>query len=170
MRRREHTAPTAIVFASWVHKNRSARAEAAFAEETHMIYAHWTRRVGGNVVDSLIALPIFATAAWLLRPDEGDSTSALVLLGVVAIGLGVDGWNRWYLRGKTGQSLGGRVAGTRLVGEQSGTPIGPRRAFVRDLAHVVDSMTLWVGYLLPIWTAKRQTLADKIMSTVVVTH
>jgi hypothetical protein len=41
-------------------------------------------------------------------------------------------------------------------------------AFVRDLCHIVDSLICYIGYLFPLWDAQRQTLADKIMSTVVI--
>ena len=41
-------------------------------------------------------------------------------------------------------------------------------AFLRDLAHFVDAVICYVGFLFPLWDSKRQTLADKIVSTVVV--
>ena len=61
-----------------------------------------------------------------------------------------------------------RALGIRLVGEQTGQPIGPLLAFARDLAHIVDGIICYVGFLLPLWDAKRQTLADKLVKTVVV--
>ena len=39
-------------------------------------------------------------------------------------------------------------------------------SIVRQLAHIVDSLICYIGYLFPLWDAKRQTLADKIMTTV----
>ncbi len=48
-------------------------------------------------------------------------------------------------------------------------PIGMGKAFVRDIAHIVDSVICYVGWLFPLWDEKRQTLADKMQSTVVVT-
>ena len=44
-------------------------------------------------------------------------------------------------------------------------------AFVRDIAHILDSIIcgLPIGWLWPLWDAKRQTWADKVMKTVVVT-
>jgi hypothetical protein len=33
----------------------------------------------------------------------------------------------------------------------------------------VDSIICFVGYLFPLWDPKRQTIADKIMTTVVTT-
>jgi hypothetical protein len=41
-------------------------------------------------------------------------------------------------------------------------------AFVRDICHFVDAITCLVGFLFPLWDAQRQTLADKIVRTVVV--
>jgi len=41
-------------------------------------------------------------------------------------------------------------------------------AFLRDLCHFIDAVICYVGFLFPLWDAKRQTLADKIMKTVVI--
>ena len=40
--------------------------------------------------------------------------------------------------------------------------------FVRGLAHFLDSLPCYIGYLWPLWDTKRQTFADKIMNSVVV--
>jgi uncharacterized RDD family membrane protein YckC len=53
-----------------------------------------------------------------------------------------------------------------VVSENSGQPIGFGLSVVRQLAHLVDLITLGIGFLFPLWDPKRQTLADKIMSTV----
>jgi uncharacterized RDD family membrane protein YckC len=55
----------------------------------------------------------------------------------------------------------------KLVKESTGEPVGMLLAFVRDIAHIVDSIICYIGWLFPLWDTKRQTLADKIMSTVV---
>jgi uncharacterized RDD family membrane protein YckC len=56
----------------------------------------------------------------------------------------------------------------KLVSEQTGQPIGALNAFLRDICHFVDGIICYVGFLFPLWDAKRQTLADKIMKTVVI--
>jgi uncharacterized RDD family membrane protein YckC len=93
-------------------------------------------------------------------------TFALYLLAILAA-LAYQIYNRWYLGGQ-GQSLGKRTLGMRLLSEQTGQPIGTLMAFVRDICHVVDSIICYIGWLFPLWDAKRQTLADKIVKTVVV--
>ena len=55
----------------------------------------------------------------------------------------------------------------RLIGEETQAPIGALNAFLRDLVHILDWLTV-VGYLWPLWDDKKQTFADKIMNTVVV--
>ena len=82
--------------------------------------------------------------------------------------LGWIGYNRWYRAGATGQSLGKSATNARLINEQTGAPIGAGLAFLRDLAHFVDAIICYVGFLFPLWDSKRQTLADKIVGTVVV--
>jgi hypothetical protein len=54
-----------------------------------------------------------------------------------------------------------------LVAEATGQPIGTGKAFLRDVCHILDTLACYVGWLFPIWDAKRQTLADKLMTTVV---
>jgi hypothetical protein len=39
---------------------------------------------------------------------------------------------------------------------------------VRHVCHFVDGLFCGLGYLWPLWDDRRQTFADKIMSTVVI--
>lgn len=141
-------------------------------------YASWWRRVAGLVVDRL---PLWVAAAvlvagyvplyaGLLRRDLSVQPSyGLVLVGTLLYlaAFGFDVWNRWFRAGRTGQTLGRRAAGTYLVSQDTGRPIGPLAAFVRDLLHILDGWA-YVGYLWPLWDEDRQTFADKILRTVVV--
>lgn len=140
--------------------------------------ASWPVRFGGFVIDYLLYLPGFilyylgapkvsaVTVNGASTLTQGGGVLALEALGFLWI-LGVAIYNRW-IRGGAGQSIGKKVVGLRLLGEQTGQPIGPGMAFVRDVAHVVDSIICYIGWLFPLWDAKKQTLADKIVKTVVV--
>jgi uncharacterized RDD family membrane protein YckC len=88
-----------------------------------------------------------------------------VLFYLVAIAFWI--YNRCVLAGR-GQSLGKRAMNIKLVSEETGQPIGTLMAFVRDICHILDSFVCYIGWLFPLWDAKRQTFADKIMRTVVV--
>jgi uncharacterized RDD family membrane protein YckC len=91
----------------------------------------------------------------------------IIGLGVMLASLGWVAYNRWLIAGRTGQSLGKRAMKIRLIGADTNAPIGPRNAFLRDLVHILDALTI-VGYLWPLWDHKRQTFADQIMKTVVI--
>jgi uncharacterized RDD family membrane protein YckC len=73
-----------------------------------------------------------------------------------------------HLDGVTGQTPGKAMMGIKLVdanGELIGSGAGIGRKFVR----FIDWMVCGLGNLLPLVDVKRQTIADKLMSTYVVT-
>lgn len=121
-----------------------------------MTYASWRTRVPGHLIDILVPAPFFVLAGVL-----GDETSWPYLSSAL-LGVAVAGYNRWVRAGRTGQSWGRQVMRTRLVDETTGRPVGTLRAFARDVAHILDDTILYLGYLLPLWTAKRQTIADRV--------
>ena len=122
-------------------------------------YSDWIHRVGAYLIDiaPMIVLSFIIGLA--------HSFALTSLYWIVALGYLI--WNRWIMGGQ-GQSLGKKVVGMRLLSEETGQPIGALNAFLRDICHFVDSIICYVGFLFPLWDAKRQTLADKIMRTVVV--
>ncbi|MBV9796225.1 MAG: RDD family protein [Actinobacteria bacterium] len=128
-------------------------------------YASWLVRVGAYLLDALPAWVLLGIGGALV--GHGGAGAVIGLVFYLAA-LAWIGYNRWYRAGTTGQSLGKSATNVRLISEQTGAPIGGGMAFVRDLAHFVDAVICYVGFLFPLWDAKRQTLADKIMNTVVV--
>jgi uncharacterized RDD family membrane protein YckC len=77
-------------------------------------------------------------------------------------------WNYCIKQGRTGYTVGKGVLGIKLIKQDTGQPMGAGLSFVRQIAHVVDAIPCYLGYLWPLWDAKRQTFADKIMNTVVI--
>jgi uncharacterized RDD family membrane protein YckC len=82
------------------------------------------------------------------------------------VGLAYWVWNYGYRQGSTGSSIGKSVLKFKVVSEATGQPLGFGMSVVRQIAHFVDALICFVGYLFPLWDAKRQTVADKIMTTV----
>lgn len=145
-------------------------------------YAHWGRRVGAFLLDQLptyVGLIIFYVGygiAITAAIRSGSGTPDFTAVGAVPMIIGSvimaggfvwNIFNRWLTAGRTGQSWGRRKLKIMLISEQTGAPIGPLNAFLRDLVHVVDGF-FYVGYLWPLWDEKRQTFSDKIMTTIVV--
>lgn len=127
-----------------------------------MNLASWIQRVGAALID---ALPIVVVdLIGVLIANAAGSSAVAYIFYLVGIAFAV--YNRWYLGGQ-GQSLGKRALGMHLIKEQTGQPIGMGLAFARDICHVVDSAICYIGYLFPLWDQKRQTLADKILGTLV---
>jgi uncharacterized RDD family membrane protein YckC len=121
-------------------------------------YASWIQRVGAYLID---VAPIV-----ILEIIFSRVTVIYWLIGLAGLGWTI--YNRWYQGGTTGQSLGKKVLKLRLVSEDTGQPIGMLMAFVRDICHIIDGIICYIGFLFPLWDAKRQTLADKIVKTVVI--
>ncbi|MFR9806120.1 RDD family protein [Pseudonocardia sp. RS010] len=131
-------------------------------------YASWGARVGSALVDGLIpgvvALlglvgPAFSGDPWVVA---GISVAFSLAAFVVAL------WNSCYRQGRTGQSLGKQLIGTRLIRARDGGTLGFWATLARQLAHVLDSAPLYLGYLWLLWDERRQTFADKVCETVVV--
>lgn len=142
-----------------------------YPTQTSGSYASWGRRVGAYLVDSLTTLPTSLLATVL--GSDGTDANGLPVYNMwyyifTLLTVAIWGYNRWYQAGKTGQSWGRKALGIRMVSEATGQPIGPGMAFVRDLAHIVDSIICGIGYLFPLWDAKKQTIADKLVKTVVI--
>ncbi|WP_327004071.1 RDD family protein [Dactylosporangium sp. NBC_01737] len=122
-----------------------------------MNLATWPVRVGAYIVDLLPYIVVVMIGSLI-----GDVVYYLSF----AVGIAWLVYNRWILGGQ-GQSWGKKLLGLRLIKEETGQPIGAGMAFVRDIVHFVDAIICFVGFLFPLWDAKRQTLSDKILGTVV---
>jgi uncharacterized RDD family membrane protein YckC len=99
----------------------------------------------------------------------GNSTLGVIAFSLsVLVGLAYMVWNYGYKQGTTGSSIGKSIMKFKVVSEQTGQPVGFGMSVVRQLAHFVDAIICYVGYLFPLWDAKRQTIADKIIKTICV--
>jgi uncharacterized RDD family membrane protein YckC len=122
-------------------------------------YTDWPHRAGGYLLDNIPVFIIVFIGAII------HIAFVIVLFYLAALAFWI--YNRCVLGGR-GQSLGKRVMSIKLLSEETGQPIGTLMAFVRDICHILDSLACYIGWLFPLWDAKRQTFADKIMRTVVV--
>lgn len=132
--------------------------------------ANWPQRVGAFLIDYLVIVVPIGIAVALVSPGRNEQSSggALVAGLLYLIGLGVWIYNRWFMAGRTGQSWGKQALGIKLLRMDNGQPIGGGLAFARDITHIIDGLPCYIGYLWPIWDNRRQTFADKIVSTVVI--
>lgn len=97
----------------------------------------------------------------------GASTVGLLTIGSTSVlALAYVIWNYGYRQGATGSSIGKSIMKFKVVGEKTGEPIGFPMSIVRQVAHTLDAVICYIGYLFPLWDAKRQTIADKLIGTI----
>jgi uncharacterized RDD family membrane protein YckC len=149
-------------------------------------YTPWLSRAAAYVIDHLPVALIFGVGYLVLQNSVesacltgispysvdqicsvGYSTVGLSVMTIaVLLGLAYMVWNFGYRQGATGSSVGKSLLRFKVVSENSGKPIGFGLSVLREITHLVDAAIFYIGYLFPLWDAKRQTLADKIMATV----
>ncbi|MFD5164287.1 RDD family protein [Streptomyces hawaiiensis] len=124
--------------------------------------AGWGARVGAKLIDTLV---VGVPGTLFYYVGESVIEAGLLISTVVSIA----GW-LWviYEMGTTGQSIGKRRMNIGLVSERTGRPVGFGRAFVYEVAQILDALPLGIGYLWPLFDEKRQTFSDKIMDTLAV--
>ncbi|MGI5324371.1 RDD family protein [Actinomadura nitritigenes] len=154
-------------------------AQQAYQEVHHHHYgstgqlAEWGSRAGATIIDGLIiGAPVgilYFIALLLMGSGSGGGAvlGLLFLLVAIVIGFGGGIW-MIYQEGTTGQTIGKRQMGIKVVSAQTGQVLGFGGAFVRRLAHFADSIACDIGYLWPLWDERKQTFADKICNTLVV--
>lgn len=143
-------------------------------------YASWLRRVGANLVDSALSglIPlcsyVYAASTTVSESDGyGNVSYSATAEGNWAVVAGfaffvvVTYWNRIARTSRTGQSLGKELLRIRLVDADDDQTISKGRAFRRELAHYFDGASV-LGYLWPLWDPMSQTIADKLVNTVVI--
>ena len=135
-------------------------------------YASWSRRAAAYLIDAGLPAAIlgclFVVGDTIDWPTWFRIASAAIGAAVVAIAI----FNLVYRQGENGSTVGKTVFGIRTISiapGADGVRLGSRKALMRQLAHCVDTAPLLIGWIWPLRDAKRQTFADKIAVTVVVT-
>ncbi|MDC0245485.1 RDD family protein [Acidimicrobiaceae bacterium] len=164
--------------------------------------ANYPKRIGATVVDILVTALAWTPAIIFLVIGvvEGikevdlvteetiraltDGEEGEIFWGVAAGSWGVAAilgtlaliWSIWYFgyrQGKTGLTPGKRIAGTKLINIETGTPPGGAKGVGRSIIPSVlgsfsSGIYQLIDYLWPLWDEKNQRLTDKIFSTQVV--
>ena len=126
--------------------------------------AHTYAEPGPRIIAGLVDYFGLAILSILIQLLVSATLGALVALG--ALGFGI--YNA-YLNGETGQSVGKKMQGIKVVSLETGSTIGGGMGIVRALCHIIDNIVCYLGYIYGLFIDKdKQTIADKIIKTVVV--
>lgn len=126
--------------------------------------AGWHLRAGALAVDVLPALAVVATMALVALTMPLRSTWWWVCVVVGAATILIATANRVMLPAVRGWSLGRALCGITVV-RPDGAPVGAGRLVLRDLAHLLDTLSVFVGWLWPLWDGRRRTFADMVVRT-----
>jgi uncharacterized RDD family membrane protein YckC len=120
--------------------------------------ASFFRRFGAALLDGIL----LGIVTGVIEAIVGRGLGGLVSL---AIGIAYYG----YLEGgPTGQTLGKRALGIRVVDLRSGGPIGFSRGVIRYFGRILSALPIFLGYFWMLWDSEKQTWHDKLAGSVVV--
>jgi uncharacterized RDD family membrane protein YckC len=141
-------------------------------------YAPWSFRVLAFLLDTaVLVIPlvvgqvvvVLAGGDFLSGRAGGVSGVALAVYWMGALAtLALALWDVVVRQGRTGQTLGKSWLRVRVVRGDDGSLLGAPMTAMRAVAHIVDAIPLFLGFLWPLWDRRGQTFADKIVGTVVI--
>jgi Mce-associated membrane protein len=128
------------------------------------IPASWGARAGALGIDVLFGAALIVTLALLAwtAPLMGWLWWVYVVVAVPA-GLAMM-VNRWVLPTITGWTVGRAVTGIRVLRSDGAAP-GTGRLLARDIAHLLDTAGVFLGWLWPLWDRRHRTFADLLLRT-----
>lgn len=127
-----------------------------------LLYTRYETEIGPCNVNGRERLCEGPTDGWVGLLLASIGAWFLILLVVVFF---------YYIRpvAKSGQTVGRRTLGIRVVSTETGEPPTLAMAFVRYLiAGLASGSICYLGYLWMLWDGRKQTWHDKVASTVVV--
>jgi Mce-associated membrane protein len=126
-------------------------------------HASWGRRLSAIALDYLPGVAVLATLALVgaTAPIGWLWWCVCAAAGLVVFAMFA---NRIVLPTVKGFSLGRAVAGIRVVRADGEEP-GVVRLLLRELAHLLDTGAVFIGWLWPLWDKNNRTFADLLART-----
>jgi uncharacterized RDD family membrane protein YckC len=120
--------------------------------------ASFVARFFAALIDGTILLvaSLVVTAATGRVAGEGVG----ILIAVLYLG--------FFEGSNSGQTIGKKALGIRVIDYRTGGPIGYGRAVLRYFARYISAIACLLGYFWMLWDKERQTWHDKLISDVVV--
>jgi uncharacterized RDD family membrane protein YckC len=141
--------------------------------ETNQRYSGFWRRAAAALIDILILgvfiilLTIALGEAWLATfGDSNDYESGMFLL-IFLTPIVITWGYAIFFESDEGATPGKQVLGIKVCLQDGGQP-GVLRLTARWFLHALSAVILGVGFLMPLWTKKKQTLHDMLTGTLVV--
>jgi uncharacterized RDD family membrane protein YckC len=120
--------------------------------------AGWWRRFGAWFIDSLILGVV--NGILTVAIDRNVASLISLVIGIAYFGF-LEG-------GRTGQTIGKKALGIRVIDANNGGPIGFGRAIIRYFGRIISAIPLLLGYFWMLWDSERQAWHDKFATDYVV--
>ena len=131
--------------------------------------AGWGARVGSLALDVMPLVAVLATMALLAWATPVFGWQWWIFVAVASAATASTVVNRTVLPARTGWTLGRAVRGIRVVRADQAGGVGQRpgtgRLLVRDVAHLLDTPAMLIGWLWPLWDRRNRTFADLLAAT-----
>jgi uncharacterized RDD family membrane protein YckC len=120
--------------------------------------AGFWRRFGAYLIDGILLGVVYFILAAIFEPTLGSALSLAVNIAYFG----------YFEGGASGQTLGKRALGIRVIDFRGGGPIGFGRGVIRYIGKIISSIPILLGFFWMLWDREKQTWHDKIATTVVV--
>jgi uncharacterized RDD family membrane protein YckC len=122
-------------------------------------------RVGAFIIDVLV---VGVVGIVLLVVGAVADSDALIAIGYLVWIAGFAAYEIYFHGSDSGQTVGKRAVGIRVIDFATGGPIGYGRATIRMLGRFISGFFCYLGYLWMLWDKEKQTWHDKMANDVVV--
>ena len=119
--------------------------------------ANFGQRLVAYIIDTIVFVIVYLILFLISRPLAYVVATILSLV-----------YFTYFEGSPSGQTIGKRLLGIRVIDFSAGGPIGYGRAFVRWLGRILSGAICVLGYLWMLWDKEKQTWHDKFANDVVV--
>jgi uncharacterized RDD family membrane protein YckC len=132
--------------------------------------AEWGKRVVAFLIDivPMIAIYIVGFIVSLILGAIADALGLLMLLVTYAAAFAFAVYNVIIAQGKSGQTIGKKNQGIRLVSQATNMPIGVGNSVVRYIVGGIIGGCCFLDYFWPLWDKDKLRLTDKVLKNKVV--
>jgi len=126
--------------------------------------APWHIRIGAFAVDVLPGMAVAITMALVSLTVPARGVWWWLCISVIGVTILLILVNRLLLPTTLGWSLGRALCGIAVL-RRDGAAAGAWGLLLRDLAHLLDTASVMVGWLWPLWDPRHRTFADILLRT-----
>ncbi len=127
--------------------------------------ARWRARVLAYAIDVLCPLATLSVLGLIVLDDSRNIYVQLVSAVAAVAVVGFVLWNTVYRQAMTGRTIGKLIVGIHTTAAATGGVPGLARTVLREVAHIVDTVPLLLGWLWPLWDEHGRSFADKLAET-----